>query len=420
MTLSFSELMAHYSAPRDAGIFFLVSAAAVVAVLVLIALYCRGRESRLEEHAAARIRERTLWTVERFAEILFSDTSMLAFISAYVMLDWFVTDPAARSFWDSYSDFILLGLIILSCVLNTFLDRVFLPLKRIRQEERASLRLVSMLYMFAVFLYIKFIYEDNNYDSIIIYFIGMMIGRFVFFGASLREFLDAAKKAMHDLGMVAIALVLTAFMAWYGFGSGYLLRINGVVVSLFFAHLYLIAALFLLVRLGFVRLLTPIPKTEQAAWKKEAARDQRRAPERGTSARDRRSAREEKREEKKDRARLHREMEREWDERTHAPVYEEEPAEPEPLRGRRRAQAPGTQEPPLGPTRQGTYAPRPGRAKDMEQDPRQQAFSGEPMEGEAGRRRRHSRNFVALEEEPEEITFENVEQDGDGDDFLDD
>ena len=272
MTISFSELMSHYMVPRDAGIFFLVSFAALVAVLSLIALYCRGRMAG-KEHTQAALRERTQWTVERFAEILFSDTSMLAFISAYVMLDWFVVDPAARSFWTSYSDFILLGLIILSCVLNSFLDRVFLPLKRIRPEEKASLRLVSMLYMFVIFLYIKFIYVDDNYDSIIVYFIGMMIGRFVFFGASLKEFLDAISHAARDLGMLVLALLLTAFMAWYGFGTGYLLRINGVVVSLLIAHLYLIVALFILVRFGFVKLLVPVPKGEEAP--RDAERDAR-------------------------------------------------------------------------------------------------------------------------------------------------
>lgn len=429
MTLSFSELMAHYSVPRDAGIFFLVSVAAVVAVLVLIALYCRGRESRVEGHSAAGIRERTLWTVERFAEIMFSDTSMLAFISAYVMLDWFVADPAARSFWDSYSDFILLGLIILSCVLNTILDRAFLPLKRIRQEERASLRLVSMIYMFVIFLYIKFIYKDNNYDSIIVYFIGLMIGRFVFFGASLREFLDAVRQAMHDLGMVAVALVLTAFMAWYGFGTGYLLRVNGVVVSLLIAHLYLIVALFLLVRLGFVKLLAPVPRAERAAWREEAAADTRKVPKKDGRDRGRKAVREERREEKRDQARLRREMESEWDGRNHAPVYEEELTLPETLRGHQRAhQASNVPDAEAGPTRQGgAYAKRGVRPQSERKDqqqlperPSRQPFAGENPQRKGDRRRRHSRNFVALEEEPEEITFEDVDQDGDEDGYLDD
>jgi hypothetical protein len=385
LTISFSELMSHYMVPRDAGIFFLVSFAAVVAVLSLIALYCRGRMAG-KEHTQAALRERTQWTVERFAEILFSDTSMLAFISAYVMLDWFVVDPAARSFWASYSDFILLGLIILSCVLNSFLDRVFLPLKRIRPEEKASLRLVSMLYMFVIFLYIKFIYVDDNYDSIIVYFIGMMIGRFVFFGASLKEFLDAISHAARDLGMLALALLLTAFMAWYGFGTGYLLRINGVVVSLLIAHLYLIVALFILVRFGFVKLLVPVPKGEEAP--RNAERDARLQAKR-TRARERK-------------------MEDEWEE--HDPFHQS----PAPSRNAgRHAARPAEQEyhgenPAPEDVRQ-----RSGRAPLRDGPSRQAPEAQARRQRRQGAPARRSRNFVDLEEEPDEIVFSQMPDESD-------
>lgn len=389
MTLSFSELLQHYTVPRDAGIFFLVSLGGILAVLLVIALYCRAKEKKAQDHYALRVRERTDWTVQRFAEILFSDTSMLAFISAYVMLDWFVVNPTARQIWTNYSDFILMGLIILSCVYNTFLDRVFLPLKKIKAEERSSLRLVSMIYMFVIFLYIKFIYEDNNYDSIITYFIGLMIGRFVFFGASLHEFVDAMKHAVHDLGMVGLSLALTAFMAWYGFGTGYLLRINGVVVSLFIAHLYLGVALFLLVRLGFVKLLTPVPKNERMK------RTENRTAEAAESRRDERKRK--------------KQIEEEWDDRRPSSAASGRDVSAEgPKRSRQR-----TEEPVRPQRRRSRYeAPAPEQRYGAEEE--------EPGRTEPVRQRRavHSRNFVEIEEEPLEIDIGDPEDEDDG--FLDD
>ncbi|MGN1022500.1 MAG: hypothetical protein ACI4OJ_03305, partial [Lachnospiraceae bacterium] len=275
----------------------------------------------------------------------------------------------------------------------------------------ASLRLVSMLYMFVIFLYIKFIYVDDNYDSIIVYFIGMMIGRFVFFGASLKEFLDAIAHAMRDLGMLALALLLTAFMAWYGFGTGYLLRINGVVVSLLIAHLYLIVALFLLVRFGFVKLLVPVPKGE--AVPRQENRD------------DRLQA-------KKARA-LERKMEDEWDE--HDPFHQR-PVRPN--TSARRVPRSAVQDYDGANPARGEYQAKPGRTP-LREGPSRQA----PDENAKRRRQsapaRRSRNFVDLEEDPDEITFSqmpdgeedweeepnpgsrrNRREDSDSEDFFDD
>lgn len=256
MSLSISELNAHYLNPWEMALFFVLSFVCMfISVLILIRMAKSDavRGGRIPGRTAS---EKAEWLTQAFYEMMFSDTCILGFIGTYVIIDWFVTKPAIRGFWDSYSDFILLGLIILSCVLNTFLDRVFVNLKRISHEEKASIRLIGMLYMGIIFLYIKFVYEDNNYDKIMVYYLGLMVGRFVYFDASFRDFKKSVKDAAHNFPIMLMALADTAIMAAYGFNEGYLLKKNGVVVSLLVAHIYMIVCIFILHHTHVVRHLT--------------------------------------------------------------------------------------------------------------------------------------------------------------------
>lgn len=256
MSLSIAELNVHYLNPREMVSFFALSFVCMfVSVLILIRM-AKSDAARGGRIPGRRASEKAEWLTQAFYEMMFSDTCILGFIGTYVIIDWFVTKPAIRSFWDSYSDFILLGLIILSCVLNTFLDHVFVNLKRISHEEKASIRLIGMLYMGIIFLYIKFVYADNNYDKIMVYYLSLMVGRFVYFDASFRDFRKSVKDAARNFPIMLMALADTAVMAAYGFSEGYLLKKNGVVVSLLVAHIYMIVCIFIIHHTHMVRHLT--------------------------------------------------------------------------------------------------------------------------------------------------------------------
>ena len=103
--------------------------------------------------------------------------------------------------------------------------------------------------MLIIFAYIKFIYLDDNYDAILIYFITMVIGRFVYFDASFRDFCQSMKELIDQLPILLLVLLSTALLALYGFKSGYLLASNGVVVSMFLAHFFVIFEIFLITRI---------------------------------------------------------------------------------------------------------------------------------------------------------------------------
>ncbi len=190
------------------------------------------------------IREEGDSLVERFFELIFSATSILLFVGVYFLID-FLGIGAQHGFWQRYNSFILLGFILTSVLLNSLIDNLIIPLTSMKSGERASMRLIGMLYMLIVFAYIKFIYNDNNYDSIILYFLTLVIGRFVYFDASVESFHIAMRDALGNLPLLVLALLCTSAIAFAGFSTGYLLRSNGVVLNLFLGHLFLLLIIFI-------------------------------------------------------------------------------------------------------------------------------------------------------------------------------
>ena len=103
---------------------------------------------------------------ERLFELIFSSTFILLFVALYFTIDYFGVTPAMQQFWNDYNAFILLIFILFSVMLNSMFDKYIIPLKYLRTGDKSSLRLIGMIYMLIIFLYIKFIYEDSNYDML--------------------------------------------------------------------------------------------------------------------------------------------------------------------------------------------------------------------------------------------------------------
>ncbi|MBP3262045.1 MAG: hypothetical protein J6M45_06765, partial [Pseudobutyrivibrio sp.] len=127
-----------------------------------------------------------------------------------------------------------------------FFDHVLVRLKRLDKSEMASIRLTGMLYMIIIFCYIKYIYEDNNYDMFITYFLTLMIGRFVYFDASFKDFLECMKQALKNIPIMLIGLTFLGILCLRGYSTEYLLKHNGVITNIFFCHLYIIVAIFIM------------------------------------------------------------------------------------------------------------------------------------------------------------------------------
>lgn len=179
---------------------------------------------------------------EMYYELMFASTSILFFTGLYFLISYhyFTLSSAFYRIWDTYDDFLLLAALVVSILMTDILDTFIARLRKIDSKEKSSIRMAAMLYMLIVFAYIKFVYEDSNYDDIIFYFIVMLIGRFIYFDASFKDFLHSMIDLISVLPVLCMVLASTGLMALYGFSSGYLLRGNGVVVSLWIAHIFLI------------------------------------------------------------------------------------------------------------------------------------------------------------------------------------
>ena len=259
--MSAQEYAAHYFDHTDILRFFLVAIVGALTCMFVILLAAkataRGR-TRLERRWS--FYERSVNMAQRFDEMIFSATSILSFLAAYYLIDRFALDPDFRIFWDRWCDFILLGMIVFSCIVNNYFDVMLIPLKKITRDEKASVRLVGMFYIMVIFLYIKFVYENDNYDGFIMYFLGLIIGRFVYFDASFRGSIQTIKDGAKNLPFLIMGLVYTAFMCNYGFNTDYLLVSNGVLVSTFIAHLFMVVAIFVVHHSHLIYLFARKPK----------------------------------------------------------------------------------------------------------------------------------------------------------------
>ena len=241
--MSFEDYIKHYTAMPDILWFVLISALVLTVARLLLKI---GKKTKEELRC------------EKYYELMISSTSILLFTGIYFLIDYryFSFNRDIYVLWDEHSDLLLLAALVLAIVITDVIDHLFIPMHRLKGELKSPLRIAAMIYMLAVFGYIKYVYLDNNYDSIIMYFILMIIGRFVYFDASFKDFLKAMKELFFNLPILLLALATTALLALYGFSSGYLLRKNGVVLSLWIGHLYIIIEMILLSAVErFIRLV---------------------------------------------------------------------------------------------------------------------------------------------------------------------
>ncbi len=237
--------LGHYLQPTGM-IMMLIVAAVTIGVCLLIIRATVGVQSQkyTSDTRGMFVEDKFINLTELFYELLFSATSILLFVAIYFLIDYFGVGAQEGGIWAKYNSFILLGFILASVIFNSFIDNHIIPLDHMKPGERAAMRLIGMLYMLIVFAYIKFIYQDDNYDSIILYFLTLVIGRFVYFDASLESFNHAISEAFSNLPLLVMALACSGIMAFVGFSTNYLITSTGVIFNLFIGHLYLLIVIF--------------------------------------------------------------------------------------------------------------------------------------------------------------------------------
>ncbi|SER84476.1 Uncharacterized membrane protein [Butyrivibrio fibrisolvens] len=195
--------------------------------------------------------------VELFYEMIISGTSVMSFAVSYVVCNhiYSLIQTSGESgagwmlfynIWSDGKDFALLLLICLSCVINTILDKIVIPLKVIDRDKKATVRMLSMFYVIIILVYLNIIGDESEYSPVMMYYLGLMIGRFVYFDASFKDFVTALKNMFVSLHLLIMGLILTGVLCYIGFSAGYLLERNYYIVGIFYTHLFMLIAVFVL------------------------------------------------------------------------------------------------------------------------------------------------------------------------------
>ncbi len=263
-------------------LFFVVALAGVLICNLLIIAGVKISTLRKEkEEQAQLLYEGVHNRIQRFYEMMISGCSVLSFSCAYVILNHINTlyrsgakgGPTLdwiMDVWQNGRDFILLLLICLSCVINTLLDKLFIPLKRISRAEKACIRMLAMFYVIIILAGLNNVGDESEYNPVMIYYLGLMIGRFVYFDASFIDFIHALIDMFKNIYLLILGLLLTGLLCYFGFEAGYLLERNYYIVGIFYTHLFILLVIFLLNNTGILKLIFREPFTEEVAEEDDA------------------------------------------------------------------------------------------------------------------------------------------------------
>lgn len=279
--MEYFNYIEHYFDMASAVPFFLVSLAGLILVMGVILVLARIRQE-LDRHSAtptaaakanavdldadgrphSRARRplldpvdtRPYEFIESFYEMAFASTSILLLLSLYYIIGDRINLHTVSKVWNQYKDWVLIGFLLVSMLVDRIFDRVLVPLHYISAQKRGSVRLMASIYVMLILLYIRFIYEDYNYENLILYFVMLVIGRLVYFDVTWEGFRNDCLGLFRNLPVLLLMSVYSAVVVWYGFTSGFLMKANGVIVSTLIAHLFMDICIFLFDRSRIFRM----------------------------------------------------------------------------------------------------------------------------------------------------------------------
>lgn len=279
--MEYFNYIEHYFDMASAVPFFLVSLAGLILVMGVILVLARIRQE-LDRHSAtppaaaeanavdldadarphSRARRplldpvdtRPYEFIESFYEMAFASTSILLLLSLYYIIGDRINLHTVSKVWDQYKDWVLIGFLLVSMLVDRIFDRVLVPLHYISAQKRGSVRLMASIYVMLILMYIRFIYEDYNYENLILYFVMLVIGRLVYFDVTWDGFRNDCLGLFRNLPVLLLMSAYSAVVVWYGFTSGFLMKANGVIVSTLIAHLFMDICIFLFDRSHIFRM----------------------------------------------------------------------------------------------------------------------------------------------------------------------
>ncbi|SDA40384.1 hypothetical protein SAMN02910275_00272 [Butyrivibrio sp. INlla18] len=241
-------------------IFLLMTFAAIgLCVIIIYGISVAIAQRYSEKNRDEYLREDFDVRIHKLFEMIISGTSVMSFSCAYVIINHVYSlvekgviggltggEAAFIQAWADGKDFMLLLLICLSCVINSILDALLIPLKLLTGEEKATMRMLGMFYVIILLIFLNAIGDGSQYGPVMMYYFGLMIGRFVYFDASFKDFVANIKRVFLNLPYLLASIVLTAVLGSIGFKLGYFLERNYYIVGIFYTQLFLLVCVALI------------------------------------------------------------------------------------------------------------------------------------------------------------------------------
>lgn len=215
------------------SIFVLLSIVVVIFVVTRIILYERRKvdENTTMEEMDAIVKEyvnRPYEISQMVFEIIICNTCIIVIMYVYYWL------AKNLLFLEKYLGIIMLVLIIIAILLNDFLDEK-LKQDMIMEEDKGNIRLISSCSIIMLFSFLKIYFKTAEYDEFLLCYIGLVLGRFIYFDSTLKEFIRCVKNLKSYFIPLFIAFLLTGIISGIGLHLE-VITTNNLFISLMISH----------------------------------------------------------------------------------------------------------------------------------------------------------------------------------------
>lgn len=161
-------------------------------------------------------------------EIIICNTCIIVIMYVYYWL------AKNLLFLEKYLGIIMLVLIIIAILLNDFLDEK-LKQDMIKEEDKGNIRLISSCSIIMLFSFLKIYFKTAEYDEFLLCYIGLVLGRFIYFDSTLKEFIRCVKNLKSYFIPLIIAFLLTGIISGIGLHLE-VITTNNLFISLMISH----------------------------------------------------------------------------------------------------------------------------------------------------------------------------------------
>lgn len=179
--------------------------------------------------------------MQAFFEVLISNACII--VTIYI----FYWATSVSVFLESYSNYLLLILIVLSVIANNIIDKK-IGQEMLSIEDKASIRLMSSLSIVLIFGFIKIKFSSSDYDELILCYVGLVLGRFVYFDSTWNQFKVSILSFFRHVIPFSVAMFFTYIVSYFGFHYGIITQTN-ILASLVWIHICIVFSVHLAQRI---------------------------------------------------------------------------------------------------------------------------------------------------------------------------